>query len=154
MKCDWNCNLVAFVVIGIVSTVMGILISKSLLASTISEGEVMQIQYLEIVTNDVDGVIATYSSTFNVQFSEPDDGLGGARTAQLAGGGLIGVRAPLRDDENPVIRPYWLVPNIDESHNVAIRAGGLVAVPPLEIPGHGKFSIYYQGGNDHGLWQM
>lgn len=114
----------------------------------------MKIQYLEIVTGDVDGVIAAYSAAFDVRFSEPDAALGGARTAPLSSGGLIGVRAPLRDDEAPVVRPYWLAPDIDAAHDAAVQGGGQVAVPPLEIPGHGKFSIYHQGGNDHGLWQL
>jgi hypothetical protein len=34
-----------------------------------------------------------------------------------------------------------------------LNAGGELAHPPLEIPGHGTFAIYLQGGIDHGLWQ-
>ena len=29
-----------------------------------------------------------------------------------------------------------------------------VAHPPMEIPGHGTFAIYIQGGIHHGLWQL
>jgi hypothetical protein len=29
-----------------------------------------------------------------------------------------------------------------------------VAHPPMEIPGHGTFAIYIQGGVHHGLWQL
>ena len=114
----------------------------------------MKIQYLEIVTKEVDAVCATYAATNKVQFSEPDAGLGGARTAPLVGGGLVGVRAPLRETEEPVVRPYWLVDDIKVAFAAAIQAGGRVAVPPMEIPGHGTFAIYLQGGNDHGLWQV
>lgn len=113
----------------------------------------MKIQYLEIVTEDVDAIVAAYSSALGVEFSEPDDGLGGARTASLAGGGLVGVRAPLREDEDPVVRPYWLVPDVDAALAAAVQAGGQTAHPPLEIPGHGTFAIYHQAGNDHGLWR-
>jgi predicted enzyme related to lactoylglutathione lyase len=35
-----------------------------------------------------------------------------------------------------------------------VKAGGQVAVPPMDIPGLGRFAIYLQGGNDHGLWQL
>ena len=76
------------------------------------------------------------------------------RTATLAGGGLVGVRAPLRETEEPVVRPYWLVDDIAAAVAAAVQAGGEVAHPPMEIPGHGTFAIYLQGGNDHGLWQL
>ncbi|HET6779336.1 MAG TPA: hypothetical protein VFH26_10640 [Gemmatimonadales bacterium] len=116
--------------------------------------EIMQIQYLEIVTRDVDGVCAAYSLANGVQFGRPDPALGNARTARLVGGGLVGVRAPLRQTEEPVVRPYWLVPDIEAALAAAVEAGGEVAHPPMEIPGHGTFAIYLQGGNDHGLWRL
>ena len=114
----------------------------------------MKTQYLEIVTREVDAVCAAYAAAHNVQFSAPDPGLGGARTASLAGGGLVGVRAPLRDTEDPVVRPYWLVADIEAALAAAVQAGGEIALPPMEIPGHGTCAIYLQGGNDHGLWQL
>lgn len=114
----------------------------------------MQIQYLEIVTKEVDAMCAAYAATNGVQFGEPDAGLGNARTAALAGGGLVGIRAPLRETEEPVVSPYWLVQDIQAAVAAAVQAGGEVAVPPMEIPGHGTFAIYLQGGNDHGLWQL
>ena len=114
----------------------------------------MKIQYLEIVTKEVDAVCTAYASAHKVQFGEPDAGLGNARTAALSGGGLVGVRAPLRESEEPVVRPYWLVDDIDAAVAAAVQAGGEVAHPPMEIPGHGTFAIYLQGGNDHGLWQL
>jgi predicted enzyme related to lactoylglutathione lyase len=110
--------------------------------------------YLEIVTKDVDAVCAAYAAALNVRFGEPDAGLGNARTARLADGGLVGVRAPLRANEEPVVRPYWLVDDIQAAVAAVEQAGGVVAVPPMEIPGHGTFAIYLQGGNDHGLWQV
>ena len=114
----------------------------------------MKIQYLEVVTNDVDALCVSYASAHDVQFSQPVVELGGARTAELAGGGLIGVRAPLRETETPVVRPYWLVKDIEAAVAAAVQAGGEIAVPPMEIPGRGTFAIYLQGGNDHGLWQL
>jgi uncharacterized protein len=114
----------------------------------------MQVQYLEIVTRDVDAVCAAYAAALNVQFGEPDARLGGARTASLAGGGLVGVRAPLRTTEDPVVRPYWLVADIEAALAAAVKAGGQLAHQPMNVPGHGTFAIYLQGGNDHGLWQL
>jgi predicted enzyme related to lactoylglutathione lyase len=113
----------------------------------------MQIQYLEIVTQDVDAVCAAYAAAIGVQFGKPDTGLGNARTAALPGGALVGVRGPLRATEEPVVRPYWLVDNIEAAVAAAVEAGGQIALPPMEIPGHGTFAIYLQGGIDHGFWQ-
>ena len=117
------------------------------------KGGGMQVYYLEIVTKDVDQVCAAYSAAGGVTFGKPDAGLGGARTAPMPGGGMVGVRAPLRETEAPIVRPYWLVKDIKAAVAAARKAGGQVAVEPLEIPGHGKFAIYLQGGVDHGLWE-
>lgn len=113
----------------------------------------MQIHYLEIVTRDVSAVCAAYTAAMGVQFGEPDAGLGHARTAALPGGGLVGVRAPMHETEEPVVRPYWLVSDIKAAVDAAVKAGAQVAHPPMEIPGHGTFAIYIQGGIHHGLWQ-
>ncbi len=114
----------------------------------------MRIHYLEIVTKDVDKTCAAYSAMFGVKFGDPDAGLGYARTAPLPDGSLVGVRAPLRDSEDPVVRPYWLVDDIEAALAEAVKAGAVIAHPPLEIPGHGTFAIYIQGGIQHGLWKL
>lgn len=114
----------------------------------------MQIQYLEVVTKDMDAVCAAYEAANGVKFGEPDARLGNARTASLVGGGLVGMRAPLRASEEPVVRPYWLVKDIEATVAAVVQAGGFIAVEPAPIPGHGTFAIYLQGGNDHGLWQV
>lgn len=119
-----------------------------------SEARDMRIYYLEIVTNDVDAVCSAYVKTHNVQFGEPDTLLGNARTAELHGGGLVGVRLPLRDDEEPVVRPYWLVDDIKTAVSAVEKAGGEIALPPIEIPGRGTISIYFLGNNQHGLWKL
>jgi len=113
----------------------------------------MQIHYLEIVTKGVDAVCAAYTAACGVDFGEADAGLGGARTAALLGGGLVGVRQPMHETEDPVVRPYWLVDDINAAIAGAVEAGAEVAHPPMEIPGHGTFAIYIQAGIHHGLWQ-
>ena len=115
--------------------------------------KVMQMYYLEIVTKEVEAVCATYATVHNVKFSEPNAGFGNARTAPLPDGGLVGVRAPMRDSEEPIVRPYWLVDDIKAAVAAAVKAGGELAHPPMEIPGLGTFAIYIQGGINHGLWQ-
>lgn len=114
----------------------------------------MQTHYLEIVTADVEATCSALESATGASFGDPDPGLGNARTASLDGGGKVGVRAPMHSAEEPVARAYWLVEDIDAAIAAAKAAGGEIAHPPLEIPGHGSFAIYLLGGVQHGLWQV
>ena len=114
----------------------------------------MKVHYLEIVTPEVDAVCAAYEAACDAKFGEPDAMLGGAKTASLADGGMIGVRAPMHDAEEPVTRPYWLVPDAQAALDAAAAAGAEIAHPPMEIPGKGTFAIYIHGGVHHGLWQL
>lgn len=113
----------------------------------------MQIEYLEIVTPEVDSVCATYERIHGVTFGEPVAEIGNARTAELANGGLIGVRAPMGELEQPVVRPYTLVDDIEAAVAAAEDSGADIAHPPLELPGQGIFAIYIEGGIERDLWQ-
>ena len=147
MRCMFAVSMVAMFVLGWAPATLDI-------DQRINRGaDMTQIYYLEIVTSDVDAVCAVYSAANGLQFGDPDAGLGNARTAVLPGGGRVGVRAPLRESEEPVVRPYWLVDDIESAVAAAVEAGAQLAHPPLEIPGHGTFAIYIEGGNQHGLWQ-
>ncbi len=114
----------------------------------------MKVHYIEIVASDVDAVCAAYEAAHGIKFGSADPLLGGARTAPLPDGGSIGVRGPLRETEQPVVRPYWLVDDIEAALAAASERGALVAHPPREIPRKGTFAIYVQGDVDHGLWQL
>lgn len=114
----------------------------------------MKIHYLEIVTPEVDAVCAQYSAAHGVSFGEPVAELGSARTAQLGDGGMLGVRAPMRDTEAPVVRPYMLVDDIDAAVAAAASAGATIAMAPMELPGRGRFAIVIHGGIDCGFWQV
>lgn len=50
---------------------LGILVAGAPFASASPGGNAMEIQYLEIVTKDVDAVVAAYSAALGVQFGEP-----------------------------------------------------------------------------------
>jgi predicted enzyme related to lactoylglutathione lyase len=113
----------------------------------------MQIHYIEIVSKEVDAVCAAYAAATGVEFGEPDPRLGNARTTTLTGGGMLGVRAPMHEAEGPVVRPYWLVDNIESAVAAAVESGAEVAHPPMQIPGLGTFAICIEGGVQHGLWQ-
>ncbi|MFD2160060.1 hypothetical protein ACFSW8_14225, partial [Rubritalea tangerina] len=56
----------------------------------------MNIHYLEIVTLEADATIDLYSKLYKVTFAKSNPNLGGARTAKIQGGGIIGIRPPLR----------------------------------------------------------
>ena len=114
----------------------------------------MKVHYLEIVASDIEAVCAAYAAAHDITFGSPDPLLGGARTGRLPDGGSIGVRGPLRDTEEPIVRPYWLVDDIEAALAAASKQGAFIAHPPLEIPGKGRFAIYIQGGVNHGLWQL
>ena len=114
----------------------------------------MVVQYLEIVTPAVEATCQALAEAHGVEFSDPIPEFGNARTANLAGGGRIGVRGPMRETETPVVRPYVLVEDIDAAVKAAVNAGAEVALPPMPIPGQGMFSIYILGGIEHGLWQL
>lgn len=114
----------------------------------------MKVHYLEIVTPDLDATCSALESVHGVSFSAPDATLGDARTVTLPDGSRVGVRKPMHEAEEPVVRPYFLVDDIDAATNAAEAGGGMIAMAPTEIPGGGKFSIYFQGGNQYGLWQV
>jgi predicted enzyme related to lactoylglutathione lyase len=119
-----------------------------------NEEETVMVHYLEIVTPEVDATSEALESILGVSFGEPIPELGHSRTAPLKSGGRIGVRAPMRETEEPVVRPYLLVEDIEAAVDAAQAAGGEIAMPPTEIPGQGKFAIYILGGIQHGLWQL
>ncbi|MEM9423655.1 MAG: hydroxylase [Spirochaetota bacterium] len=114
----------------------------------------MKVHYLEIVSLNVDAVCADYENTFGVVFNSPDELLGGARTCRLHDGCIVGVRGPLRETEKPVVRPYWLVEDIEKAIDRVKAQGAEIAIPPLEIPGKGTFAIYINGGIENGFWQV
>lgn len=114
----------------------------------------MKIHYLEIVTPEVDALCETYARLHDVTFGESDPNLGGARVAKMTNGGMLGVRAPLRDTEQPVVRHYLLVEDIQVAVDAAAKSGADVALPPMELAGHGTCAIVIQDGIETGFWQL
>ncbi|OAB59422.1 hydroxylase [Leptolyngbya valderiana BDU 20041] len=114
----------------------------------------MGVRYLEIVTPDVDATCDLIGRVQGIEFGQPVAELGGARLAALAGGGELAVRGPLRPDENPVVRPYLMVDDLDAAVAAARNAGATIAIDRMAIPGHGVIAIYILGGIEHGLWML
>lgn len=113
----------------------------------------MSIHYLEIVSPDVDTLVALYERMHGLSFGAPDPELGQARVATRADGTLLGIRAPLAAHEQPIIRPYLAVEDIGQAARKASESGAVVAYGPTPQGARGTFAIVIQGGVQHGLWQ-
>ncbi|MEM7236096.1 MAG: hydroxylase [Planctomycetota bacterium] len=113
------------------------------------------IYFLEIVTPDVNENCSALEKLHGIRFGEPIAELGNARMAVTPDNGRISIRAPMRADEAPVVRPYLLVDDIEAAVKAAAAAGGQIAMGAEELPGGlGKFAIYLQGGIQYGLWEL
>lgn len=118
-----------------------------------ADSDAVRIHYLEIVTPDVDATCRALAAVHGVEFGAPQPELGNARTAALSGGGLLGVRGPLRPDEAPIVRPYVRVDDLEAAVAAAEDGGGETALPPTAIEGRGRIAIVFHGGIEHGLWE-
>lgn len=116
--------------------------------------EPLHLQYLEIVTPEVDAVCDLYCQVHGVTFGEPDPDLGGARTAALPSGGWVGIRPPLRSTETPVVRPYMRVDDLEAAVAAAVGTGAKVAIRSMQVGRHGRCAIVIRGGIEAGLWQV
>ena len=113
----------------------------------------MAVHYLEIVSDDVDSLIALYQRMHGLSFGPPDPDLGLARVATRADGTLVGIRKPLAAHEQPIIRSYLAVEDIEQAVKKAEDSGAAIAYPPTRQGQRGTFAIVIQGDVQHGLWQ-
>lgn len=113
----------------------------------------MTVHYLEIVSNDVDTLTELYGRLHGLSFGAPDPDLGQARVATRADGTLVGIRSPLAAHEQPIVRTYLAVDDIERAAKQAEDAGAIVAYPPTRQGQRGSFAIVIHGGVQHGLWQ-
>lgn len=113
----------------------------------------MRIHYLEIVCNDVDAQCEALEQVHGMSFGPEVADLGRARVAEAPGGSLIGVRAPLAEHEEPIIRTYLEVDDIAKAVEDAKAAGATIAYPPTKQGDTGTWAIYILGGIQYGLWQ-
>ena len=113
----------------------------------------MDIHYLEIVTNDVDALCATYEHVHGLSFGPEDPDLGQARVAVRPDGSLVGIRRPLAEHEQPTMRTYLEVVDIQRAVEEAENAGAVIAYPPTRQGKRGTFAIFIHGDVEHGLWQ-
>jgi predicted enzyme related to lactoylglutathione lyase len=113
----------------------------------------MRIHYLEIVCSDVAAQCAALERVHGLSFGSAVADLGQARVAEAADGSLIGVRAPLAEHEQPIIRTYLAVKDIGKAVKEAEAAGAVIAYGPTQQGYTGTWAIYLLGGVQLGLWQ-
>ncbi len=113
----------------------------------------MAVHYLEIVSNDVDTLTALYERMHGLSFGPPDPDLGHARVGTRADDALVGIRKPLAAHEEPIMRTYLAVEDIQRAVREAEESGAMVAYPPTRQGQRGTFAIVIHGGVQHGLWQ-
>lgn len=110
-------------------------------------------RYLEIVSNDIDGLADFYQRVHGLSFGPPDPDLGHARVAPRADGTLVGIREPLAAHEQPIVRIYLAVEDIQQAVKQAEDSGAAIAYPPTQHGERGTFAIVIHGDVEHGLWQ-
>jgi predicted enzyme related to lactoylglutathione lyase len=109
--------------------------------------------YVEIVSDEVDALTALYERVYGLSFGQPDADLGNARVASRPDGSLVGIRKPLASHEQPIMRVYVAVDDIQKAVKTAEDNGAVVAYPPTRQGARGTFAILISGGVQHGLWQ-
>ena len=112
----------------------------------------MAVHYLEIVGEDVDTLVALYEHVHGLSFGPPDPALGQARVATFSDGTVVGIRKPLAAHEEPIVRTYLAVEDIQHATKKAEESGATSAYPPTRQGDHGTFAILIQGDVDPGLW--
>jgi predicted enzyme related to lactoylglutathione lyase len=113
----------------------------------------VRIHYLEIVSQDVGAQCAALEQMHGLSFGPAAADLGQARVAEAPDGSLIGVRAPLAQHEQPIIRTYLEVEDIARAVEEAEAAGAAIAYPPTRQGETGTWAIYILGDVQIGLWQ-
>lgn len=113
------------------------------------------IHYFEIVTPDVEAARDLYATAYSWPFEQKQRAeLGNAFVAALPDGSRCGIRAPLHEQEKPIVRIYLRVRDLDAAVASVSQHGAVIALEPTEIPGHGRIAIYRHGGIEQGLWQL
>ena len=114
----------------------------------------MQVHYVEIVSKSVEKQCEVLEQVHGLSFGPEVQDLGQARVAKTANGGLIGVRAPLAENEQPIVRVYFAVDDMTKAVTAAEAAGAVIAYPPTKQGETGTWAIYILDGIQYGLWQQ
>ena len=111
------------------------------------------LHYLEIVSEDVDVQCAALERVHGLSFGPEVPDLGQARVAKAPDGSFVGIRKPLAEHEQPIVRTYLTVDDIEKAVKEAEKAGAIIAYPPTKQGDTGTWAIFILGGIQHGLWE-
>jgi predicted enzyme related to lactoylglutathione lyase len=112
------------------------------------------IHYTEYVVKDPARLRVLCEKQYGWRFEQIAE-LGGAWVAELPGGGRVGIREPLNEDEKRVLaRTYMRVADLERAVVVARENGATIALPPMDLGKHGRIAIYVIEGIEQGLWQV
>ena len=98
------------------------------------------IYYLEVVTTDVEAACHLYGEAYGWNFEAKGPEWGNSFVATLPNGSLCGIRAPMHEQENPIVRTYLRVTDIETAVQKAGELGAAIALEPMEMPEHGKIA--------------
>ena len=138
----------------VVTVAMALLTGCQATGKSEHEGQsCMLVHYVEIVCRDVAAQCAALERVHGLSFGPEEADFGTARVAEAPDGTLIGVRAPLAEHEQPVVRTYLRVEDIARAVEHAEAAGAMTAYGPVQQGDTGTWAIYFLGDAQIGLWQ-
>ena len=116
---------------------------------------VSSVHYIEYVVKDPDKLRVATEKQYGWRFEKIAE-LGDAWVAEMPGGGRMGIRAPMNDDEKKglVVRTYMRVDDLERAVEIAREAGAFIALPSMDLGKHGRIAIYVIEGVQQGLWQV
>ncbi len=100
----------------------------------------------ELWTNDIAGATAFYTQLFNWGASGGSDGAPSDYTEWQTGGQSIGGMLAIQAEMGPIPPnwlPYFMVDDCDATAAKASAAGGKIAMPPMDIPNVGRFTVIH-----------
>lgn len=111
------------------------------------------VHYLEFVTREPDKLRYALEKSHGWTFAQVAD-LAGSWVAEMPGGGRCGIRAPMHEQEKPIVRSYVRVADLDRAVEIARANGAELLLSPMKVGAQGRIAIYAIAGIEQGLWEL
>ncbi len=104
--------------------------------------------WCELHTDDPEAAKSFYSEVFGWEYKSHDMGPMGTYTLITVGGKEVGgiMQRPSDAPGRPGWMPYVTVKDVDAETAKVTELGGTVSMPPMDIPGVGRFSVVQDPG--------